>query len=281
VAPQDGRYDFDTPDALVSFAEANGMSVRGHTLLWEKSTPTWALDAIRQSGDWSPIARHFETVLLRYPNIIDWDVVNEPIDGTQPDGLRRDSFYAAFGSVYIEQALRLARQLRPTAKLAINEYGLSYDTPYHAARRSALLRLIRKLRERDVPLDCVGLQSHLDLSAGRLQPHAIISFLEQIASYGLEIVITELDVKEADRSKPLAVRDARVAQEVSDFLTAALSVRAVTGVITWGLSDRHSWLQDELPHGRNAHKAELNRGLPFDSQYRPKPMLGVLQQSLC
>lgn len=86
-------------------------------------------------------------------------------------------------------------------------------------------------------------------------------------------------MKEADRSQPVAIRDARVAQEVSDFLAAAFSVPAVSGVITWGLSDRHSWLQDELPQGRRAANLELNRGLPFDAQFRPKPMLEVLQRS--
>lgn len=279
VAPDEHSYDFSAPDALVSYAAANGMLVRGHTLLWERSTPAWALEAIRRSGTWSPIALHFETVLSRYPNIIDWDVVNEPIDGTTPDGLRRDGLYAAFGPDYIERALRLARELRPTARLAINEYGLSYATPYHAARRAALLRLIRRLRDRDVPLDCVGLQTHLDLAAGGLHRETIVSFLEELASCGLQVVITELDVKEADRSQPVAIRDAKVAREVSDFLTAAFSVPAVTGVITWGLSDRHSWLQDALPQGRHAAFADLNRGLPFDAQYRPKPMLDVLHQA--
>jgi endo-1,4-beta-xylanase len=61
---------------------------------------------------------------------------------------------------------------------------------------------------------------------------------------------------------------------------------AVRGVVTWGLSDRYSWLtESDGAGGAVGHGvvAKDNRGLPYDSAYQAKPMywalLGQLQSS--
>ncbi|MNJ57906.1 Endo-1,4-beta-xylanase A precursor [compost metagenome] len=96
---------------------------------------------------------------------------------------------------------------------------------------------------------------------------------------GLELVITELDVRERDLVQPAAVRDELVAAHVGQYLDAALEHPAVKGVITWGISDRHSWLQLTAEDiGRfpgawsDGSSPGLNRGLPYDSDLRSKPM---------
>src|SRR5688572_7881405 len=39
--PALGRFSFCQGDQIVAFAEANGMKVRGHTLVWQQSLPNW------------------------------------------------------------------------------------------------------------------------------------------------------------------------------------------------------------------------------------------------
>src|ERR1043165_3371275 len=41
IHPGRDTYNFADADALVAFAEANGMRVRGHTLVWHNQLPGW------------------------------------------------------------------------------------------------------------------------------------------------------------------------------------------------------------------------------------------------
>ncbi|MGZ9114967.1 MAG: endo-1,4-beta-xylanase, partial [Brevundimonas sp.] len=67
-------------DALVAFADRHGLLVRGHTLLWDQSTPAWARERMLATRDPSIVDRYFDAVLGRYDTVVEWDVVNEPID---------------------------------------------------------------------------------------------------------------------------------------------------------------------------------------------------------
>lgn len=279
---EEGRFSFEPADDLVRFAVKHGMSVRGHTLLWDQSTPRWAKKRLKRERDWSLIKRHFDIVLGRYADhVSEWDVINEPVgDDGSDGGFRRNTFFEAFGPSYVERALRTARERAPRARLAINDYGFDYDNPVEEKRRTNFLKMIETLRRADVPIDSVGVQAHLDLSKGPLNQRIVENFLNDLAGLGLDIAITELDVKERDLRAPIPVRDARVAAEVQSYLEVALAQPAVRGVITWGLSDRHSWLQDQMPGGRPKKLEKLNRGLPFDAELRPKPLHGAILAAL-
>lgn len=280
-----GEFNFSPVDQLLDFAEAHALHVRGHTLIWERSTPDWARADIMKRRDWTLVSNHFERVLGRYAGrVAEWDVVNEPIDTqTGAQGLRRTVFQQAFGATYIERALEEARSNAPHARLLINDYGFDYDNPVDGDRRSALLALVRRVRRAGAPLDGVGLQAHLDLDKGPLAASALAGFLQALADEGLSLTVTELDVKEADVRAPLAVRDQRVADEARRYLDIALAQPAMRGVVTWGLTDRHSWLSQGDGDGRlNAGPARnpTNRGLPYDAALAPKPMYWAMTEAL-
>lgn len=279
-----GSLWYQPVDELVAFAARNGQAVYGHALLWEQSTPGWALRELKARRDWRLVADHMQRVLGRYGETIGvWDVVNEPIDtqgGRQ--GLRRNTFHRVFGAGYIAEALETARHYAPNARLMLNDYSFEYDNPVDADRRRAFLALLAGLKGRGVPLDGVGLQAHLDLGKGPLKRSVIAPFMSEIADMGLEIYITELDVKERDYRATEETRDDRVAGEVARYLDIALEHEAVKGITTWGLSDRHSWLGvergDRVDRKRYGNPAP-NRGLPYDAAMRPKRMYRALAQA--
>jgi len=279
-----GEYSFEPIDQLVSFAAAHGMKVRGHTLVWDQSTPDWAKAEMNSQRDWGLVANYFARVLGRYGDQIgEWNVVNEAIDTEAgDDGMRRTTFQRAFGSDYVERALREARLNAPGARLHINDYGFEYDNPVDASRRAAFLALVRRLKERDAPLDSVGLQAHLDLSKGPIAERALAGFMRDLAASGVDITITELDVKEQDHDAPVDVRDQRVAEEAQRFLDVALAEPAVQGLVTWGLSDKHSWLTENPTQAVKGPDGDyiLNRGLPYDQQCQPKPMYWAVWKAL-
>ncbi|MFB9849811.1 endo-1,4-beta-xylanase, partial [Micromonospora andamanensis] len=88
--PQQNSFSFSAGDRLVAHARANGMSVRGHTLLWHAQQPGWAQNlsgtALRNAA-----INHVTRVATHYRGQIhSWDVVNEAFaDGGS--GARRDS----------------------------------------------------------------------------------------------------------------------------------------------------------------------------------------------
>ena len=158
--------------------------------------------------------------------------------------------------------------------------------PIESDRRYHFLKLLAKLKGEGVPLDGVGLQAHLDLSKGALAVDGLGRLLKEIEDLGLFIVITELDVKEQQYILPVDERDDRVADETRRYLDIVLARPAVRGLTTWGLSDRHSWLEvteDDLQRYPDAWKdgstPGLNRGLPFDSSLKRKPMYGAIMNS--
>lgn len=265
-----GQFWYEPVDRLVAFAADNNLRIHGHALLWEQSTPDWAVRAIRRDRDWNLVGGHIERVVSRYRDAIDtWDVVNEPIDTQEgSDGLRRNSFFRAFGEGYIARALEATSAHAPSARLMLNEYGFEYDNYVEVDRRAAFLKLLEDLRRADVPLHGVGIQAHLDLGKGPLAAREISSFLQHIADMGLFIRITELDVKEHDLRASIAERDRRVSDEVRRYLDIALAQEAVEGVTTWGITDRLSWL------------GSSNRGLPYDAELRPKSMVAALRETL-
>jgi endo-1,4-beta-xylanase len=280
VEPRRGELRLEAMDDIIELARRHALPVHGHTLMWHRSIPAWAQAALAQAPDWRLMRNYFGSVMPRYGEIISaWDVVNEPLDPAGPGGLRQSPFLLAFGPDYPALALRTARGFAPSGRLMINEYGLEYDDAEGEARRTALLRLLDRLHGLGAPLDGIGLQSHLQLSRGRLPQPAFRRFLGELAGRGLDILITELDVKERDYILPAERRDAAVAAAVRGYLDVALEEPRVRGVTTWGLSDRYSWLEvtpDDLRRWPNAwHDGTspgLNRGLPLDAALQPKPM---------
>ena len=67
VHPERRRYDFRDADALVSFAEAHGMAVRGHTLVWHRQVPEWVSAGNFTPAELSAILQdHIITVMQHY-----------------------------------------------------------------------------------------------------------------------------------------------------------------------------------------------------------------------
>lgn len=286
LAPGEGTYDFAPADTVAAFARRHGLRMRGHTLLWHQSIPEWTLPLLAGEDGWPLVERHIRTVMTRYRHRVDeWDVVNEPI--ADDGGLRDGPLLSAFGPAYIANGLRAAHAVSPNARLAINEYGVEYARPIDAARRAGLLALVRTLVAQRVPLHRVGIQAHLNLAHGPLALAELREFIGAVARLGLEVSITELDVRERDLILPVEARDRLVAEHVAAFLDCVLAEPVVRSLSCWGLSDRFSWLivTDEdrarFPGAwAGGSTPGLNRGLPYDAAGQAKPMRAAIIDAL-
>jgi len=279
-----GDDDFSRADTVADFALENGLVLRGHNLLWYWRTPAWFSSLADRREQERAISERIRLLAGRYRGRVhSWDVVNEPIepeDG-RPDGLRTAVFLKALGPGYLDLAHRLAREADPSARLVVNEYDVEMDTPKHEARRDVLLALLQRMRASGTPVDAVGIQAHLSavggppFSASRLR-----RFLADIAALDLTIQITELDVTDEHAPADIALRDGLVADTYRRFLDVALDEQAVKLVVTWGLSDRHSWIvRRETHESRWRGDGLASRPLPFDTDLQPKPAYEAIAQA--
>ena len=154
------------------------------------------------------------------------------------------------------------------------------DSAEHGARRAALLRLCEKLRQRNVPIDAVSIQSHLQAFRQTFNEKIFAAFLSDIRSLGLKYMITEYDVADIDGPADINKRDAEVASLTRKFMDVALNSSSCLGVLTWGLSDRYSWLSHPI-WGRDYRwpDGQLSRGLPPDGNLRRKPMWDAIAKA--
>jgi endo-1,4-beta-xylanase len=274
LRPTPDTYRFDQADALVAFAEQNGMKIRGHNLAWHRDNPKWFDSTVTPANARAMLVSHIETVVGRYAGRMhSWDVVNEAIDPKdgRADGMRNSPWLRLAGDDYIELAYRTARNADPQALLTYNDYGIEAETPEDERKRQSVIELLRRMVARRVPLDAVGVQSHIAARAtpangtGPVYGQGLMRFLAAVRELGLQVFITEMDVN--DRACPVDVpgRDAAVAATYKQYLDLVLAEPAVRAVLTWGIIDRSTWLDGE----GSRSDGQPERPLPFDADYRP------------
>lgn len=269
LRPTPDQYDFRKADDVVAFALSHNQKVRGHNLCWHEALPSWFAGTVTKDNAAQFLTQHILTVAGRYAGKLhSWDVVNEAVDikSGRPDGLRDSPWLELAGPGYIELAFRTARQADATALLTYNDYAIELDTPDQIDKRGQVMMLVRRLKARGVPIDAVGVQSHL--GAGDAPGAGLIHFVRELRAMGLQVFITELDVNDRKLPESVPDRDTIVAKTYRDYLTMMLAEPNVNVALTWGITDRYPWLNNgksARPDGKPA------RSLPFDYDYSPTP----------
>jgi endo-1,4-beta-xylanase len=284
--PVPGGFSFTNGDGIASFAKKYGLLLRGHTLLFLRPTslPKW-LDKV--CSEENPrthlekiISRHVSAECAHYQQIQSWDVVNEAIDPATGT-FRQSVLMTAMGPDVIDYMFHSARQAAPHVQLVYNDYmRWNLSSKNH---RKGVLKLLSDLRKRNVPVDAVGLQSHLGPHSGdtysgsaKQQEKDWRAFLDEVASMGYAMLITELDILDNDLDGGAASRDRAAADYVRAYLDLTLSYTQVQQVVSWGMLDKYSWRgkmhprQDGLP----------SHPLPYSNDYQPKPLRDAIASAI-
>lgn len=301
VHPREGvnGYDFKGADAFVDFGSSNNMYLAGHTLVWHSQTPNWVFagtnpppattaNGTNQVGrggfGFGPyngpraardellqrMRDHIHTVVGRYKGKIQcWDVVNEAIaDGTGTNVLRNSLWSEIIGPDFIAKAFQYAHEADPDAILRYNDYGLE-----NPAKRKKLVTLIKSLQAEKVPVHAIGSQAHLNVS---ITFDTMDQSLTEIASLGLPVHITELDVNSAAGGQRgfgadvaantattqgglVSDADKKLSEAYAAIFRAFLKHSGAVKVVTfWGADDAVSWRAQGKP-------------LLFDGECKSKP----------
>lgn len=278
VRPKPDAFNFTGPDWLMQFAISNNMLFRGHTLVWHEALPAWFQSTVNSSNAEATLKKHISTVVGHYAGKMhSWDVVNEVILpwNNQPDGLRNSPWLKLLGPGYIDLAFREAAKADPKALLVLNQDRIENDTAADDQCRAATLALLQRLKSSGTPVHALGIESHLGLDAGIFNAEKFKSFLRDVASLGLKIMITELDVTDQDLPADISTRDSIIAGKYEEFLSVVIEEPSVIAVLTWGLSDKYSWLADERPRTDGTPV----RSLPLDMNLQRKLAWTALAQA--
>jgi len=314
--PREGAdgYEFGPADAFVNFGLSNNMYVVGHTLVWHSQTPNWVFAGTnptptsatatvaantntpatnrfgrgrfgggfgggfgRYNGPRASreellrrMREHIQTVVGRYKGKVKvWDVVNEAIaDGDGTNMLRNSLWLEIIGPDFIVKAFQYAHEADPDAILRYNDYGLENPT-----KRRKLITLIKSLQEQRVPIHAIGSQAHVNVSTSF---DTLDQALKEMATLGLPIHITELDVNSAaggqrgfgaDISANASATQGGLVSDADKKLTDGYAGifraflknhNSVKMVTFWGANDANSWRANGKP-------------LLFDGNSQPKP----------
>jgi endo-1,4-beta-xylanase len=260
--PTRGQFSFGNADNLVSRAQAAGMKIRGHTLVWHSQLAPWVSNITSGTELLSVMRNHISGVATHFAGKIQyWDVVNEAFED---NGTRRQSiFQQRIGNSYIEEAFRAARAADPAAKLCYNDY----NTDGQNAKSNAVFAMVQDFKQRGVPIDCVGFQSHMIV--GQV-PSDYQTNLQRFANLGVDVNITELDIRTTTPASSTALQTQ--ASNYSTVVRACVAIPRCTSITVWGITDKYSWIPDVFP-GQGA-------ALLFDENYNKKPAYSAVDAAL-
>lgn len=297
VHPEPDRYDFEAADKFVEFGEKNGMFIVGHTLIWHAQTPRW----VYEDEDGNPLDReallermrdHIHTVVGRYKGRIHgWDVVNEAIATDRVDdrdgSWRSTKWREIIGPDYIEKAFEFAHEADPNAELYYNDFD-----EWKVGKRALIAELVRKLRDKGLPIDGIGLQGHWGMDYPTITEVELM--FRDLSQLGVPLMITELDLNVLPNPFSNIGADVRrrfeltpesnpypeglpevVEKKVNERYALLFDIfheyrDHISRVTFWGVNDGHSWLNNWPIRGRT------NYPLLFDRQFQPKPVFDAV-----
>jgi endo-1,4-beta-xylanase len=234
--PADGSFVFTDADWMMTYAKQHDMTVRAHCLCWNTANPAWVASTVTTKNASAILSGHIDVVVKRYAGRIDtWNVVNEPITGS---ALSTGPWLSTLGEEYIDLAFHTARAADPKATLLLNlnhtEALVDQDV------RTASLNLIEALLKRSVPVQAIGLESHIDCNQVN-NSQQLRSFVTSIRSLGLSVQISECDANDAKIVGSDAFRDSAVASTYVKYLETVLPISECKRLTFWSPTNQ-SWM---------------------------------------
>ncbi len=242
--------NFGSAVPMLNWAQANGVKVHGHVFVWHSQTPEAFFHERYDTG--APyvsrevmlarlenfMRQTFEWLEENYPGVVvSYDVCNEVID----DGsgkLRQSNWYKVVGEDYVHRAFEIARRCAPEGvMLYLNDYNTAWQP-----KQNGLKHLVESLME-EGNIDGYGFQMHHALNSPSVR--SIKSCVENFASLGLKLRVSELDITVSQNTESNFKAQARMYREILDICVAHADL--FEAVQVWGVTDNLSWRAQGYP----------------------------------
>lgn len=237
---------------VAEWFRGRGVRLKGHPLVWHSVKPAW-LDRYELDDIAESIRARVRREVAAFRGLIgSWDVVNEavimPVFDNEPDGvpgavsrLARERGILPL----LRDAFETARAADPGAQLVLNDFDLS----------RAYEHLIEDVLEAGIPLDAIGLQTHMH--QGFRGEDELETLTRRFGRFGLPLHLTETTLVSGDLMPARIVdlndyhRDdwhstpegeERQADEIVRHYRTLVAAPAVESITYWGISDAGAWL---------------------------------------
>jgi len=234
---EQGKPGFDRIDPMVDWCQAQGITTKGHPLVWNVVVPGWLgddLEAIRALSN----ARVRDIITHYKGRISIWDVVNEATDPFRFENKMTQTWRLAGRIPFALEPFRIAREANPEATLLINDYRVD----------EAYAETIRQLVDADgkALYDVIGIQSHMHSSPWSAE--RAWEVCERFAQFGVPLHFTETTVVSGSREgeekwgPSTPEREEVQAEAVAEFYTTVFTHPATGALTWWDFADRNAWM---------------------------------------
>ena len=105
--------------------------------------------------------------------------------------------------------------------------------------------MIQDFKNRGVPIDCVGIQTHF--TGGSSLPSNFQTTLQNFAALGVDVALTEVDVTNATTT------------QYAGLTQACVNVPRCVGITVWGVRDSDSWRSQREPAALRRQRQQEGR----------------------
>ena len=238
-----GRKSVDNVKRLAAWCRENNLTAKGHPLVWHQTLPGW----IREDEDIRELTRdRIIDIIGEFKDDIKWwDAVNE-ITVAQRAGNQISRWAAHDGCLNVlREVVSTVLSCDPEANLLINEFNFSDEGAYD--------RLLEELKENNVPIKAVGMQSHMHEGMWPLE--TVWKLCNRFSQFGWPLHFTELSVLSGKAKGKIdflsqtgnewivgVEYEAEQEKYVRDLYTLLFSHPAVEAITWWDIADG-CWLQ--------------------------------------
>ncbi len=304
------RMRFDQADAILDFAAANGIKVRGHVLTWDAYMTDWFFrEGYRSNGAYVDaetmkqrmrsyiiqVVTHFEE---KYPGVVYcWDVVNEAVGDSAADWVSGDPrhlrakrngddniFYKIVGNDYVELSFMYAREAVELTGADIKLFYNDYNA-FMPGKREAICALVESINSYTGKKLCdgVGMQGYIGgygTQNGCMNDGDIKHIKDAMAMYsgmGLEVQITEMAVRTYKNDEVTMQRHCEFYRKLFKLFKSVnrSEEKPLTCISLWGLVDCPS-----LPEDNYSYKLLSPYGGLYTEDLQPKEELSVVCDEL-
>nr|AHL20248.1 GH10 xylanase [Papiliotrema flavescens] len=266
IQPARGVYNWTGADIIIAEAKKTSSYVRGHNFCWDQQTPAYVTNITDADELKQVLKEHIDAVLGRYGNdLYAFDVVNEPLN--ENGTIKSSVWYDVLGEDYLGIALDYAHQAAPNVKLYINDYNI--ETVNNKSQ--AMAALAKRILDNGHHLDGIGFESHF---IGGETPTDIADSMAQFTSLGLDVAITELDVRLPVNNQGIA-NSTWLDIQSKDYayvVKTCVDEPKCPGITIWGFDDFHSWIPGVF--------AGYGAATLYDFDYQPKPAFNGVKDAL-
>ncbi len=293
-------------DAIARLAQAKGIGIRGHVLVWDAYMTEWFFrEDFRSDGKIvnkdemqrrvklyiEDVITHFET---QFPGVVYcWDVVNEAVADEVNErvadndyhlrksrGGSPNLFYGIMGEDYVKYAFQCAREtvnkVNPDIKLFYNDYNTFYED-----KRDAIIRMIQYINKEEKLCDGIGMQGYIGgygQQEGCMNPNdlnLIKTAIKKYSDLGLEVQLTEVAVRNYDKAQ-IAKHAEFYGKLFKTIISACNEGANFTGITIWGITDNPSMPKNDYSYKMNGPYCGL-----FSEFYEPKESYKEVYKVLC